>query len=298
MTKRRIHVFAFAAVLVAAIATLIPALKASGKDSGDPVVAVVNGKEIHKSQVVEFTENLPPQVRQAQPEQIYPLVIDQLINTELLSSEARKAGLEEDKEVLKQLAEAKEQIIRNAYLERKIAKLLTDDKLKKEYDKFVAENKDKMEVHARHILVKTEDEAKAVVKQLKEGADFSTLAKEKSVGPTGQNGGDLGYFGEDAMVPEFSKAVFAAKPGQLIETPIQTQFGWHVVYVEDKRKQQLPEFEQLKPALKNKLGQEALETVLADIRKDAKVERFTIDGQPLDAAKEGEKKEEAAPAKE
>lgn len=280
--NKRIYLFAFAAVIVAAVATLVPVLKASGKDSSDPVVAVVNGKEIHKSEVSNFTENLPPQVRQAPPEQIFPLVIDQLINSELLSGEARKAGLEEDKDVQKQLADAKEQIIRNVYLDRKISKLLTDDKLKKEYDKFVSENKDKMEAHAHHILVKTEEEAKEVVTQLKGGADFATLAKEKSIGPTGKNGGDLGYFGEDAMVPEFSKAVFAAKTGKLIEEPIQTQFGWHVVFLDDKRKQQLPEFEQLKPALKNKLGQEALETVLADLRKGAQIERFSMDGEPLE----------------
>ncbi len=130
------------------------------------------------------------------------------------------------------------------------------------------------EVHARHILVATEEEAKEIEAELKKGADFATLAKEKSKDPSGAaNGGDLGYFTKDQMVPEFAEAAFKLDKGQ-ISDPVHTQFGWHIIKVEDKRTKPTPTFEEVKPQLDNYVARRAQEELVDNLRKSAKIERL------------------------
>ena len=135
------------------------------------------------------------------------------------------------------------------------------------------------EVHARHILVETEDEAKAIVEQLKGGADFATLAKEKSKDPGAADGGDLGYFTKEQMVPEFAEVAFKMYPGQL-SNPVKTQFGWHVIKVEDKRAKQAPEFEKVKDQIEAFLARKAQTEFVAKLRQTAKIERLDKPAEP------------------
>lgn len=251
------------------------------ENPANPVIAVVNGEEIRRSDVQDFVSNLPQQFAQAPVEQIYPMVIDQIINGTLVFQKAEKAKLSDDPEVAKRLTDAKKQIMRSVYIERQLEKRVTDTKMREEYTSLQKETQGKKETRARHILLETEDEAKAVIKELNAGTDFAELAKKKSVGPTAPNGGDLGYFTEDAMVPEFSKAAFALKPGTYTKEPVKTQFGWHVIKVEDRRDIQIPPYEAIKAQLQAQLNQEALDNILEDLRAEAKIERFTLDGQPL-----------------
>ena len=136
--------------------------------------------------------------------------------------------------------------------------------------------------YARHILVKTEDEAKAIIKELDDGADFEATAKEKSTGPSGPNGGDLGFFGKGQMVPEFETAAFALDKGSFTKEPVQTQFGWHVIKVEDKRPQEKPKFEDVAAQLRQQLIRERYETVMAELKADTPVEILdpTLEEQP------------------
>ena len=145
--------------------------------------------------------------------------------------------------------------------------------MQKIYDDAVKSMGGQEEVHARHILVETEDEAKAILEQLKGGADFATLAKEKSKDPGAAEGGDLGYFTKDQMVPEFAEVAFKMYPGQL-SNPVKTQFGWHIIKVEDKRTKQPPEFEKVKEQIEAYLARKAQSDFVAKLRQTAKVERL------------------------
>ncbi|MBT5297433.1 MAG: hypothetical protein HOB37_00240 [Rhodospirillaceae bacterium] len=162
---------------------------------------------------------------------------------------------------------------------------ITEDAVRARYDKMVAGKSGAEEVHARHILVKTEDEAKAIIKDLKGGADFETLAKEKSTGPSGPNGGDLGFFAKGQMVPAFEKAAFGMDKGEVTDEAVKTQFGYHVIKVEAKRKSEAPSFEKMEQQLRTELSQEKATTFVASLRKGAKIERFDLEGKPLEKPK-------------
>ncbi len=254
---------------------------AEEKKSDEPVAAVVNGNAIYRKEVATVIDTLPFK-GQVAPENIYPMIVDQMINERLIQSEADKASLTNDPEVQKKLEQVKMQIIRSVYLERTLGKKITDDLVKSEYEKFKKTSEGKEEIHARHILVKTEDEAKEVVKKLEGGGDFVALAKEASQDPGSKGeGGDLGYFAEEAMVPEFSTAAFKLKSGEYTKAPVKTNFGWHVIKVEDRRKKAVPSFDEMASGLRSKLGQEAVQSLLDDLRKSAKIERFGMDGKPM-----------------
>ncbi|MGB0672069.1 MAG: peptidylprolyl isomerase, partial [Rhodospirillales bacterium] len=134
--------------------------------------------------------------------------------------------------------------------------------------------------HARHILLKTEEDAKAAIKKLDGGADFAALAKELSTGPSKDNGGDLGFFVKEQMVPEFAEATFAMKPGSYSKKPVQTQFGWHVIKVEEARKRTPPTLEEATPVIRQELSREVGLAYLEEVKKDAKIEKFNPDGSP------------------
>src|SRR6185437_13217838 len=149
----------------------------------------------------------------------------------------------------------------------------TDEAMKKVYDDAAKQITSEQEVHARHILVPTEDEAKEVEKELKAGADFAELAKKKSKDPGASDGGDLGFFTKDQMVPEFSKVAFSLQPGQ-ISDPVKTQFGWHIIKVEEKRDRKAPDFDQVKGQIETYVTRKAQADYVAKLRDAAKIERF------------------------
>ncbi len=249
------------------------------KDS-DVTVAIVDGQKIKKSEILNVLkgQNIPPNVPM---EALYPQIIDTMINDILLEKKVKKAKLDNDPEVLKRLKIAKKQIINAVFLEREIDKMVTANKIKAKYDELVKKHKGEKITHARHILVKTEKEAKDIIAELDKGANFAELAKTKSTGPTAGNGGDLGYFSKGEMLPEFSKVAFEMKVGTYSKKPVKTQFGWHVIKVEDRKDMVPPPFETIKPSLISQLRQEAIGEYAKKLRKEAKIERFDMNGKPL-----------------
>ena len=248
---------------------------------GNPVVAVVNQEEIKRSDVFTFISSLPEQVRAMPIESLFPMALEQVINNKLVTTKASGASLENDPEVEQLVAQNKEQIIRNVYLERQVNERVTQKKLLDSYNELLAQIGDVQETKASHILVETEEEAREVVKQLDEGSDFAELAREKSTGPSAEAGGDLGYFAKNEMVPEFAEAAFALDPGAYSKDPVQTQFGWHVIKVEERRKRPEPEFELVKPQLEAQLRQQILTELVQEWQEDAKISKFDINGEPV-----------------
>jgi len=183
------------------------------------------------------------------------------------------------------------QLKRQIFLEEQIKDKISDRLVKAEYEKFVKQNKGKAEIRARHILVPSETEAVQVIKELDGGADFTELAKRRSSDPSAQRGGDLGYFLREEMVPEFSKDAFALKTGSYSKKPVKTQFGFHVLKVEDKRERVVPSYEQVAEPIRQKLGNEALQKLLEDLHKKADVKIL------LDAATPAAEPEKAAKKK-
>jgi peptidyl-prolyl cis-trans isomerase C len=249
--------------------------------TADPVVARVDKSEIHRSDMVTALNSMPPQVQQMQMSQIYPLLIDRMVDIKLIAAAGRAAGLASDPEVKRKVAEAEDRAIQEAYLDGKVKKQITDEAIRKKYQEELAGNPPEEEVHARHILVAKEEDAKAIIAQLQKGADFATLAKSKSTDGSAKEGGDLGFFSHDEMVPEFADAAFAMKPGEISKVPVKTQFGYHVIKVEERRKQDAPTFDQAKEAIAGEMQQELTQAAVKELLAKAKVERFDIDGKPF-----------------
>jgi peptidyl-prolyl cis-trans isomerase C len=268
-----IRAFAKWAAVVAMLAILAPAGWAATSEE-DPVVAKVNGTEIHRSQALEVRRRLPQQMQQVPDDLILPVLVNIVIDTQLVAAEARRQNLQNDPEVREQMAKLEDLILEQFLVNRVIEKVLTDEAVQKRYEKMVEETKGEEEVHARHILVEKEEDAKALIAELKKGADFAELAKGKSTGPTGPSGGDLGYFGKGDMVPAFSDAAFALKPGAFTEEPVQTQFGWHVIKVEDRRAKQPPAFDEVADQIRGDLAREARAAYIEQLREKATIERF------------------------
>lgn len=283
-----------------------------GKNSvepGNPVVAKIGDLQVTRLDVFNFIRELPENVRSMPVNQLYPLALDQVISNKLIDSKAAQANLDANEDVQKQLAEAKTQIVRNVFVQQELSKLITDSELKTAYDKYVSGLPKVEEVKARHILVKDEAKAKELIAKIKGGESFEALAKENSTDGTAAQGGELGYFAKDSVVPEFGTAAFAMVPGAMSDTPVKTQFGYHIIKVEDKRMRPAPTFEEAKNFLEGNLRREKLEGLLEDWKKDAKIEKFDINGQPLASAdapmipaaktsdgKDEKKAAEAAPA--
>ncbi len=248
--------------------------------SGDPVVAVVNGKTLRRSDVVASAQSLPPQYRN-QIDAYFPALVDRLIDITLMVDEGHRQNLQNDPEVKRIVAQYEDQAIREVLLRHQLKDKLTDAALKQKYDSMVKNMKPQEEVRASHILVPTEGEAKAIITQLQGGADFAKLAKEKSKDPGASNGGDLGYFTDGDMVPEFWAAAAKLNKGEYTKAPVKTQFGWQVILVTDKRTKPTPTFDQIKDQLKDEMTQEIVTAYLGDLHKAAKIEKFGPDGKPL-----------------
>jgi peptidyl-prolyl cis-trans isomerase C len=261
-----------------------PAAAESGSIKlGDPVVAQIGEDKILRSDVFNYISTLPEQIRQMPLQNLFPLALDQVINNKIIGMKAEQAKLESDPEVAKLVEQAKGQIMRNVYIERELSKTVSEKELRKAYDKMLAGFEKVDEIHARHILVADEAKAREIIKKLDEGVEFKDLAKESSDGPTAANGGDLGYFTKTEMVPEFADAAFALQPGTYTKNPVKTQFGWHVIKVEDKRPRPAPKFEDVKPQLDAQIRREELNKMLEKWQKDAGIKKFDINGDPVKA---------------
>jgi peptidyl-prolyl cis-trans isomerase C len=252
----------------------------AGAAAPDPVVARVDGEPIHMSDVAAAAQSLPPNTRNIPQQTLYPMILDQLIDGKALVIEARKDGLDKDLAVQREIAAATEHVLQTAMLNKVVGPSITDEALHTLYDKDIAGKGGEDEVHARHILVDNEELANKIIAELKNGADFAALAKKYSKDPSADQNGDLGYFRKDEMVPEFAKVAFALKVGQISDTPVHTQFGWHVIQVLDRRHAPPPTFDQARDELRQKAIQQGIQQAVVNARSKVKVEKFNPDGSP------------------
>ena len=239
----------------------------------DPVVARVNGVDIRQSDLAFAEEEIGGNMPTIPPEQKRDYLVNYLVDVIVLSQAAEKQKLGDRPDVKRRLAFDHNRLLMESLLQDAGKSALSDEAERKVYDEAVKQVKNEEEVHARHILVPTEDEAKAILAQLKGGADFAALAKEKSKDPGAAEGGDLGYFTKEQMVPEFAEVAFKLGKGQLSD-PVKTQFGWHIIKVEDKRTRPTPTFEQVKPQIENYVAHRAQAEMVENLRKSATVERL------------------------
>ncbi|WGS21202.1 MULTISPECIES: peptidylprolyl isomerase [unclassified Bradyrhizobium] len=264
------------------VALLAAGLPARAADS-DPVLAKVNGSEIRASDVALAEEELGPSLQQMDPATRKDNVLSFLIDMKIVAKAAEDKKVENSDEFKKRLAFARNRLLMDSLLATEGKAATTDEAMKKVYDEAAKQISGEQEVHARHILVETEDEAKAIKAELDKGADFAELAKKKSKDPGASDGGDLGFFTKEQMVPEFSAVAFSLEPGK-ISDPVKSQFGWHIIKVEEKRNRKAPDFNQVKGQIETYVTRKAQADYVAKLRETAKVER-TEAAKPDDAAK-------------
>jgi peptidyl-prolyl cis-trans isomerase C len=238
----------------------------------DAVVAKVGNLEIHQSELDLAVANLDPQLAQLPDDQKKVAALSAAIDVKLLAADATAEKLDQTDDFKKRMQYLTDRELHNAYFKKHVVDTVTDADVKARYDKEVSALPKQEEVHARHILVKTEDEAKDVIKQLDAGKDFAELAKEKSTDPNKDDGGDLGYFSRGRMVKEFEDAAFALEKGTYSKTPVKTDFGYHVILVEDKRDAPPPPFDQVKDQVRQLVMRDKYLALLNQAKASSKVE--------------------------
>src|ERR1700724_4568498 len=282
---------ASAAVTGALAVVLLAGLPVRAQDA-NPVLAKVNGAEIRQSDVALAEEELGPSLAQMDPAAKKENVLAFLIDMKIVAKAAEDKKIEDRPDFKARLAFTRNRLLMDNLLAVEGKAATTDEAMKKVYEDASKQISGEQEVHARHILVESEDEAKAIAEELKKGADFAELAKKKSKDPGASDGGDLGFFTKDQMVPEFSTVAFALEPGK-ISDPVKSQFGWHIIKVEEKRNRKAPEFEQVKGQIETYVTRKAQADYVAKLREAAKVERMD---KPEETAKTDVKPEAAKPA--
>ena len=259
-------------------------------DDVDPVLAKVNGTEIHQSDLTVAEEEagqLPPMSPNAKKDYLVQFVTDMILMSQ--AAEAKKMG--DTLEFKRKLAFNREKLLMEQLLQKAAKEALTDKAMHDVYDEAAKQMGQEQEVHARHILIRAaagddkaskeaEDKIKAIIVRLKKGEDFAKVASEATEDPSGKaNGGDLGYFSKEQMVPEFSDTAFKLDKGQISE-PVKTQFGWHVIKVEDKRVKPVPPFDEVKPQIENYVQRKAQAELVTSLRASAKIEKMYKPDEP------------------
>ena len=264
-------------------ALAIPALAQQPAPAGDadPIVASVDGTTIRQSDIAALVATLPQQYRDIPMQMLFPALLERAIDGELLQREAKAAGVAENPEVKRRVERYRDQLIQEQYLTDQLEAAVSEDKVKAEYEKLREQAPKAEEIRASHILVSDEATAKDIVRELDKGADFAALATEKSIDPGAANGGDLGYFTAEQMVPEFSAAAFELAPGAYSKEPVKSQFGWHVIKVADRRDVAPPSLDEAREQIRAELAEQEARRILAELRAKATIERFSMDGQPL-----------------
>lgn len=275
-----------AAIASPAFAQTAPTAAPDSAAETDPskmVVARIGDSTVTLADLVAMRDDLPPQYRQMPLQTIYPALLERAIDGHLIAKAARAADIGERADVQRRIRRAEDQVLSQVYLSETIAEQVTEEALRKRYENAIADDSGRVEARARHILLETEEAAKAVIADLAKGADFATLAKERSSDPGAAEGGDLGWFSAEQMVPEFSAAAFALEPGSYSKEPVKSQFGWHVILLEEKRTPQAPPFEQMQEQLASDMTRELITARLKELRAGVTVERFAPDGSPMPA---------------
>jgi len=272
-------------ILASALASLMlvttTATSAEEKKVTDIVIATVNGSDILKSKLDGYLSVLN---KQGKGKADARAALDDIIATEIALQKARKTDILERPASKKAIEDFSTNILLKTWTKEKVLSFeITDEEIKSAYEERVTKLAGK-EYNARHILVKTEDEAKAIIKEIAGGADFEKLAKEKSTGPSGSNGGSLGWFKAKTMVPAFANAVKTMAKGEVSKEPVKTQFGFHIIKVEDSRDTKLPTLDSLKAQLKRVISQNKMLAYMQDLRKKADV-KITMPAEPAEAEK-------------
>lgn len=244
----------------------------AAKADPDKVLATINGSKITNKDVDQISADLDPQFAKLPDDQRRLAALAAIIDIKSLAAKAEAEKLDQTPEFQARLEFLKDRALHNDYFKQQVVDKITDADIRARYDKEIAAMPPQNEVRARHILVKTKEEAEAIIKQLDGGAKFEDIAKEKSTDNSAAQGGDLGYFGPGQMVPEFDKAANALEVGQYTKEPVQTQFGFHVIKLEDKRTQQPPAFDQVKDQVKSILIREKYMELVKKDRGDLKIE--------------------------
>ncbi|WP_372571483.1 peptidylprolyl isomerase [Ruegeria jejuensis] len=265
--------FTFLPSLALAAAMALPVAAQSQPDA-DTVVASVNGEDITLGHLILARAALPPEYQQVEDQALYDAILDQLIQQNLLRD---ALGDEMPRQVALTLENEERSLMAVTMIDRLTADAVTDEALQAAYDAQFADWEGGDEFDAAHILVETEDEAKEIKTDLDNGANFAETAKEKSTGPSGPNGGALGWFGAGQMVPEFEQAVMTLEPGQ-VSNPVQTQFGWHLIILNDKRKSQAPTLDAVRGELAQQIQRDVIAAKVAELTSAAKVERPEVEG--------------------
>jgi peptidyl-prolyl cis-trans isomerase C len=258
---------AFAALLLVGTALSHPVV------AEDRVLARVDGQPITESDVKAMSANLAQQLQQVPEDQRKRAVVDRMVDLRLIVAASQKAGLDKSEAFKARVEQIRQQLLVGEFVKNQIESAVTPEMIKARYDKDVAAFTPPEEMRARHILVKTKEEAQAVIADLAKGADFAKIAEEKSQDPgSAKQGGDLGFFGPGDMVPEFEKAASTLEIGGVTKEPVQTQFGFHVIKLEEKRKQPVPSLDQVKDQVRQALVGELFTAKLEELKKAAKVE--------------------------
>lgn len=237
----------------------------------DKVVATVNGKPITKSMVDEHFTQVPPSLIAGREEEFRSSVIDGLVEQAVVIQEAERQNIQNTAEFKEQLQLARDALLHSILLKNHVDAIVTDAALQEYYEK-VKGDFAQPEVKARYILVDSKTAAEDIIKQLDKGADFAKLAKEKSKGPSAANGGELGWIRHEEMPEPFSTAAFAMKKGSYSKTPVQTQYGWQVILVEDKNDKAIPSFSEIEKQLRAQMSEEAVQEYIAELKGKAKVD--------------------------
>ena len=297
LRRARAALYAAAALVPLAAAPALaqdapPAQAAVPAPKPATVIATIDGKPITEADLAVAESELDGEFAQLPPPQRRAAALSAVIEIRLMGNEAVAKGFDKDPAFQRRLDFLKNRALHSAVVENEVAKAITDADIRARYDQEVAKTPPVNEVKARHILVKSKEEAEAVIKQLDGGAKFEAVANEKTTDPSGKtSGGDLGWFGPGQMVPEFEQAALALQPGSYTKTPVQSQFGWHVIKVEDKRTKQPPAFDQVKDQVRSVLLREKYFALVKSLRGAAKVE---VTDPALKAATEAADRAQAA----
>lgn len=273
-----------------------PAAAAATPAAPDPdkVVATIDGKPVSEADLALAQASVDQQYAQLPPEQRRAAAFMAIMEIRLLADRAVAEGLDKDPDFQRRMAFLEQRALHSEVIDKDVGAKITDQEVRARYDKQISETPPVNEVKARHILVPTQEEAVAIIGQLDGGADFVALANEHTTDPSGKTtGGDLGYFAPGQMVPEFEKAAFALELGAYTKEPVQSQFGWHVIKIEDKRAQQPPAFDTVKDQFRNLVFREKYFAMVNDLRKAAKVDVTDPDLKKAVDAMEGAEEEGA-----
>ena len=279
-----------ATCLVAVLAVGQPAFAQDKAPDANTIIAKVNGADIKQGDLTVAEEELGPSLAQMDPATRRENLIAFLIDMKIVAKAAEDKKVADGADFKQKLAFTRNRLLMDSLLATEGKAALTDDAMKKVYQEAIQKVAGEKEVHARHILLPTEDEAKAVKTELDKGADFAELAKKKSKDPGAADGGDLGFFTKDQMVPEFSAVAFALEPGK-ISDPVKSQFGWHIIKVEEKRDRKAPAFDEVKAQVSQFVVRKAQADYVTKLRATAKIERLDVKADAPAAA------DKAAPAK-